>query len=149
MNQEHVKSVVRQDISMNLVHMDEYTIRYISGNNFNPKSARILVLLHGIGASAERWVPVFPGLSKKFEVIIPDIIGFGYSDKPTVEYTMDFFVEFLDRFMKALYIKQATFIGSSFGGFLATEFAMKFPNQVKKLVLSFSSRDYEDVDSNP
>jgi len=126
---------VRQDISMNLVHLDEYTIRYISSNNFNPKSARILVLLHGIGASAERWVPVFPGLSKKFEVIIPDIIGFGYSDKPTVEYTMDFFVEFLDRFMKALYIKQATFIGSSFGGFLATEFAMKFPNQVKKLVL--------------
>ena len=135
MNEEHVISVVRQDISMNLVHMDEYTIRYLSGNNFNPKSKRILVLLHGIGASAERWVPVFPGLSKKFEVIIPDIVGFGYSDKPTVEYTMDFFVEFLDRFMKALYIQQATFIGSSFGGFLATEFTMKFPSQVNKLVL--------------
>lgn len=133
--QEHVKSVVKQDISMNLVHMDEYTIRYLSGFNFNPKSTRILILLHGIGASAERWVPVFPGLSKKFEVIIPDIIGFGYSDKPTVEYSMDFFVEFLNRFMKALSIKQATFIGSSFGGFLATEFAMKFPNQVNKLVL--------------
>ena len=68
----------------------------------------VLVLLHGIGASAERWVPVFPGLSEKFEVIIPDIIGFGYSDKPTVEYTMDFFVEFLDKFMKSLYIKQAS-----------------------------------------
>ena len=86
--------------------MDEYTIRYLSGIDFNPKSARILVLLHGIGASAERWIPVFHGLSQKFEVIIPDIIGFGYSDNPTVEYTMDFFVEFLDRFMKALYIKQ-------------------------------------------
>ncbi|MGB7633708.1 MAG: alpha/beta hydrolase, partial [Nitrososphaeraceae archaeon] len=120
---------------MNLVHMDEYTTRYLSGNNFNPESARVLVLLHGIGASAERWVPVFPGLSEKFEVIIPDIIGFGYSDKPTVEYTMDFFVEFLEKFMKSLYIKQATFIGSSFGGFLATEFTMKFPSQVNKLVL--------------
>ena len=73
MIQEHVKSVVRQDISMNLVHMDEYTIRYLSGNNFDPDGARVLVLLHGIGASAERWVPVFPGLSEKFEVIVPDI----------------------------------------------------------------------------
>jgi len=134
-NQEHVKSIVRQDISTNLVHLDEYTIRYLSGNDFNPDSARILVLLHGIGASAERWTPVFPGLAEKFEVIIPDIIGFGYSDKPTVEYTMDFFVEFLDRFMKALCIKQASFIGWSFGGFLATEFTMKFPSQVDKLVL--------------
>ena len=134
-NQEHVKSVVKQDISMNLVHMDEYTIRYLSGSSFNPRSTRILVLLHGIGASAERWLPVFSGLSKKYEVIIPDIIGFGYSDKPTVEYTMEFFLEFLERFMNALYIKQASFIGSSFGGFLATEFTIKFPSRVNKLVL--------------
>jgi 2-hydroxy-6-oxonona-2,4-dienedioate hydrolase len=120
---------------MNLVHMDDYTIRYLSGFNFNRISNRVLILLHGIGASADRWIPVIPGLSKKFGVIIPDIIGFGYSDKPTVEYTMGFFVEFLNRFMKALRIKQATFIGSSFGGFLATEFAIKFPKQVNKLVL--------------
>lgn len=120
---------------MNLLHLNDYAIRYLSGINFDPESTRILVLLHGIGASAERWLPVFPGLSRKFEVVIPDIIGFGYSDKPTVEYTMEFFVEFLDRFMKALHIKKASFIGSSFGGFLATEFTMKFPNLVNKLVL--------------
>ena len=65
-----------------------------------------MVLLHGIGASAENRVPVFPGLSEKFEVVVPDIIGFGYSDKPTVEYTMDFFVEFLDKFMKSLYMNR-------------------------------------------
>lgn len=120
---------------MNLVHLGGYTIRYLSGEKFNSKGDRILVLLHGIGASAERWMPVFPGLSETFEVIIPDIVGFGYSDKPTVEYTMDFFVDFLYRFLKALDIKHASLIGSSFGGFLATEFSLKFPETVNKLVL--------------
>lgn len=132
---EHVKSVVRHDISMNLVHLDEYTIRYLLGSDFNSESDQILVLLHGIGASAERWTSVFPRLSETFEVIIPDIVGFGYSDKPTVEYTMDFFVGFLDSFMRALHIKQASFVGWSFGGYLATEYAMKFPSKVNKLIL--------------
>jgi 2-hydroxy-6-oxonona-2,4-dienedioate hydrolase len=134
-NYEHVKSVVKENISMNLVCLGEYAIRYLAGNRFDSRSERILVLLHGIGASADRWTAVFPRLSRTFEVIIPDIVGFGYSDKPTVEYTMDFFVEFLDKFMKALSVEQASFIGSSFGGFLATEYALKYPNKVKKLVL--------------
>ncbi|HZI70150.1 MAG TPA: alpha/beta fold hydrolase, partial [Nitrososphaeraceae archaeon] len=53
----------------------------------------VLVLLHGLGASCERWLNVAPMLSKYFRIIIPDIIGFGHSDKSsTEEYRMDYFV---------------------------------------------------------
>jgi 2-hydroxy-6-oxonona-2,4-dienedioate hydrolase len=95
-----------------------------------------LVLLHGLGASAERWMLVADTLSKHFRVIIPDIIGFGYSDKPTVEYTREFFIEFFKGFLEGLNITQPILVGSSFGGYLATEFAIKFNDQIEKLVLA-------------
>jgi len=107
-------------------------IRYLEVGSPNHKT---LILLHGIGASAERWSRVIPGLSKYFHLIIPDIIGFGYSDKPAVEYTMDFFVDFLKVFFDNLSISKASILGSSFGGHVATEFAIRFNHMVEKLVL--------------
>jgi pimeloyl-ACP methyl ester carboxylesterase len=96
----------------------------------------VLVLLHGIGASAERWLPVVSGLSRSFRVIVPDIIGFGYSDKPAVEYTIDFFLTFLRGFLDNLDIWKASIVGSSFGGLLAIEFAIMLSKRVNKLVLA-------------
>ena len=46
-----------------------------------------------------------------FRVIVPDIIGFGYSDKPTVEYTMDFFIEFFEEFIDNVHIHRPIIIG--------------------------------------
>jgi 2-hydroxy-6-oxonona-2,4-dienedioate hydrolase len=91
--------------------------------------------LHGLGGSTERWSFVIPALSKYFRVIIPDIIGFGYSDKPAVEYTMDFFIDFFRSFLDNLGISKASIIGSSLGGHIAAEFAIKFNHTVEKLVL--------------
>ena len=99
-------------------------------------SDKVLLLLHGIGASAETWLPVVPGLSTDFRVIVPDIIVFGYSDKPTVEYTIDFFLEFFQKFLDNLDIQSASIVGSSFGGWMATEFAIRFNNRTHKLVLA-------------
>ena len=91
--------------------------------------------MHGLGASAERWSRVIPTLSTDYRVIAPDIIGFGYSDKPAVEYTMDFFVESLRSFLDNLGISKASIIGSSLGGHIASEFAIRFNHMVEKLVL--------------
>ncbi len=109
-----------------------YTIRYL---DYGSLDSNTLILLHGIGASAERWSHVIPTLSKYFHIVIPDIIGFGYSDKPAVEYTMDFFIDFFRSFLDNLTISKASIIGSSFGGHVATEFAIRFNYMVEKLVL--------------
>jgi pimeloyl-ACP methyl ester carboxylesterase len=90
--------------------------------------------LHGIGASAERWAKVIPS----YMIILgncPDIVGFGYSDKPTVEYNIPFFVKFLEDFLNSLGIKKTSIAGSSFGGLVAAEFAIKNSQMVNKLVL--------------
>jgi 2-hydroxy-6-oxonona-2,4-dienedioate hydrolase len=125
-------SLSKQATSQNFANVNGYRIRYLEAGSPNRK---ILILLHGIGASAERWTYVIPALSKYFHLIVPDIIGFGYSDKPAVEHTMDFFIDFFRSFLENLGISKANIEGSSLGGHVATEFAIRFNHMVEKLVL--------------
>ena len=125
-----------QSTPQKFTNVNGYTIRYLDYELPDGKTnSKILILLHGLGASAERWSRVIPTLSRYYRVIIPDIIGFGYSDKPAVEYTMDFFIDFFRVFLDNLGISKASIIGSSFGGHIATEFAIRFDGMVEKLVL--------------
>jgi 2-hydroxy-6-oxonona-2,4-dienedioate hydrolase len=121
-----------QSTPQKFTNVDGYTIRYL---DYGPPDGKTLILLHGIGASAERWSRVIPALSKYFHVIIPDIVGFGYSDKPAVEYTMDFFIDFFKVFVDNLSIYKSIIIGSSFGGQVASDFDIRFYRMVDKLVL--------------
>lgn len=126
------------EIPNRIVCVNNYAIRYLdydSSEVNRPEKKETLLLLHGIGASAERWLPVVPLLTKNFRIIIPDIIGFGYSDKPTVEYSMNFFVEFIIEFLKCVRIKRTHVMGSSFGGLVASELALKFSSVVRKMIL--------------
>ncbi len=122
-----------QSTSQKVTYVNGYAIRYF---DYGSRDSEPLILLHGIGASAERWIRIVPTLSKYFHIIAPDIIGFGYSDKPTVEYTMDFFIDFFQEFLSNLNITKTSLIGSSFGGHLATEFAIRHNRKIDKLVLA-------------
>jgi 2-hydroxy-6-oxonona-2,4-dienedioate hydrolase len=122
---------------MKLIEVNGYTVRYLRYANLkaSPKKGT-LVLLHGIGASADRWLCVASTLSRYYQLIIPDIVGFGYSDKPTIGYTMDFFVKFFEDFLRKLEVARLSIIGTSFGGYLATEFTIRNLEKVDKLILA-------------
>ncbi len=113
------------------LHIDGNKIRFLESGN----SKKTLVLIHGLGASAERWDQVIPLFAEEFRVIVPDLIGFGYSDKPLVDYTPEFFSEFLKNFFIASDIKRPNLIGSSLGGQIAAEFASSSPQKIEKLIL--------------
>lgn len=113
------------------VKVGQYNIRYIEAG----KGDKTIVLLHGLGASAERWLPVIPHLSTNYRVIVPDIIGFGHSDKPTIDYTVEFLSKFLFDFLNHLFIVKPTLIGSSLGGRILTEYAIQNPQNIEKIVL--------------
>ena len=98
------------------------------------KSKHVL-FLHGLGASAERWGRVIPIFAKHFHVVAPDIIGFGYSDKPEVSYTIPFFSDFVKGFANALGMWHLNLIGASLGGHIAAEVAITSKNMIEKLVL--------------
>ncbi len=118
--------------------VDGNVIRYLDYGKPNA-GAKDLVLLHGIGASSERWLRVAPTLARYFRVVVPDIIGFGYSDKPTVEYTMDFFQGFIAKFFDQLGLSKPSVVASSFGGHVAAEYAIRNGRGLDKLVLVSSA----------
>ena len=118
-------------MTVKTTEIDSNKIRYFEKGT----SKDTLLLLHGLGASAERWEGVISLFAKKFKVIVPDLIGFGYSDKPMVDYTTDYFAEFVSKFVNKVGIKELNVIGSSLGGQIAAESIINHDVNVKKLVL--------------
>ena len=117
------------------VHVDDNKIRYLESGN----SKKTLVLLHGLGASAERWTAVIPIFAEHFRVVVPDLIGFGYSDKPLTDYTLDFFSNFLEKFFIASNVDRPIILGSSLGGQISAEYTSTHPQNVEKLILTSPS----------
>ncbi len=113
------------------LQIDGNKIRYLESGD----SKKTLVLVHGLGASAERWDQVIPLFADEFRVVVPDLIGFGYSDKPLVDYTPEFFSDFLQRFLIASDILRPNLIGSSLGGQICAEFAVSHSQDIEKLIL--------------
>src|SRR5262249_40902813 len=71
-----------------------------------------------------------------YRVLLPDMLGFGYSSKPQgIDYTLDLFCSGLREFLQALGIERCALIGNSLGGAIAIRTAIDHPEQVAKLVL--------------
>lgn len=113
------------------LQIDGNKIRYLESGT----SKNTLVLIHGLGASAERWAQVIPLFEEDFKVVVPDLIGFGYSDKPLVDYTPEFFSDFLEKFFQSADLQRPNIIGSSLGGQIAAEFAASHSKNIEKLIL--------------
>jgi 2-hydroxy-6-oxonona-2,4-dienedioate hydrolase len=94
-----------------------------------------VILLHGLGGAKEFWLANIGALAPKYHVYAIDQIGFGQSDKPLLDYKIATFADFLYGFMQEEKIAKATLVGNSFGGWIATDFAVQHPEMVDKLVL--------------
>jgi 4,5:9,10-diseco-3-hydroxy-5,9,17-trioxoandrosta-1(10),2-diene-4-oate hydrolase len=98
-----------------------------------------VLLLHGLGDSAEIWKQNFEALAAGHRVFAPDLPGFGYTDKPDTEYTPELFIRFIKEFLSALGIGRCHLVGHSLGGGLALKYTLTHPDQVEKLVLVSSA----------
>src|SRR3546814_1500568 len=76
----------------------------------------------------------YPALVKAgYRVILPDLIGYGYSDKPdNVEYPLSFFIECVKQTLDAIGVSHYTLIGNSLGGAIALGFALAHPQNVDR-----------------
>ncbi|SER03109.1 4,5:9,10-diseco-3-hydroxy-5,9,17-trioxoandrosta-1(10),2-diene-4-oate hydrolase [Solimonas aquatica] len=100
----------------------------------------VIVFLHGSGNGASGYSNFkhnYPALVQAgYRCLVLDMIGFGYSDKPTdVEYPLSFFVECLKQLLDTLKIARCTLVGNSLGGAVALGFALDHPEQTERLVL--------------
>tara|TARA_R110002110_G_scaffold88899_10_gene231565 strand:+ start:2151 stop:2948 length:798 start_codon:yes stop_codon:yes gene_type:complete len=105
-------------------------------------SGEALFLLHGNAGSGAVWQNVIPGLARHFRVFAHDRAGFGQSDETKSEDLgpQDYADELRD-LMAATGISRAHICGISFGGMVAQCFALKYPEQVSRLVLVGTTAD--------
>jgi len=95
-----------------------------------------LVLLHPSPSSLHSFDGLTAELSKKFRVIRLDLPGYGLTGPNTTgDYSLRWYMQFLDSFLTALQVDSCHLAGNSFGGRLACEYAYERPARVKKLVL--------------
>ena len=98
-----------------------------------------LLLIHGSGPGVSAWANwrlVFPILSQQYHLYAPDVVGFGYSDRPEgIEYGIDVWAEHMINFLEAVNEKKVSIIGNSFGGAIALHVAKRRPDLINKLIL--------------
>ena len=103
---------------------------YCAGRRGTP-----IVLIHGLGNSAEAWSPLILRLSKEYLVYALDLPGFGKTPVAPEGYNIATHVLYLKRFLDALGYPQVTLVGNSLGGWIATRFAVAYPERVHHLYL--------------
>jgi len=98
-----------------------------------------VLLIHGSGPGVSAWANwrlVLPALARSRRAIAPDMVGFGFTDRPAgVRYDMATWVQQTLDLMDALDLERADVVGNSFGGALALALAIRAPQRVRRLVL--------------
>lgn len=102
-------------------------------------SGEPVIFIHGSGPGAsghsnfKQNYPAF--VAAGYRTIVPDLPGYGASDKPDTLYTLDFFVAALSNLLDALEIQRCVLVGNSLGGAIAIKLALDQPQRVSRLVL--------------
>jgi len=109
-------------------------------------SGHPVLLLHGSGPGVSAWANwrlLLPVLAQRRRVVAPDLLGFGYTERPADpanppkggEYRMEVWVQQAIDLLDTLGIEQTDLVGNSFGGALALALAIAHPKRVRRLVL--------------
>jgi len=94
-----------------------------------------LVLLHGILDSHRTWRRAAPLLAPHFRVIMPDLIGHGYSGRPDASYTLSYHADVIAAWMQAIGVERAHICGHSLGGGIAQWLLLQHRVRVARLAL--------------
>jgi pimeloyl-ACP methyl ester carboxylesterase len=124
----HYISLTIQGQPLKMSYMD------VQPANANGKT---VLLLHGKNFNGAYWRQTARALSDKgFRVVIPDQVGFGKSSKPTtLQYSFQLLARNTKAILDTLRITNASVLGHSMGGMLATRFTLMYPEMVDKLIL--------------
>ena len=137
----------RQHVRSETVEVEGNAVHYFEAMpSTGPDAAgagRTLVLVHGLGSRGEDWSPLIASLAAAgFHVYVPDLLGYGRSAKPDVDYSITLEEELVANFMQALEIERADLGGWSMGGWIALKLAADRPELVDRLMVFDSAGVY-------
>jgi pimeloyl-ACP methyl ester carboxylesterase len=103
-----------------------------------PKDAPAVIFLHGITGSRRYWNRGVPRLSGSFRLILPDLLGFGLSPKPHLEYTLEVYRRSVRDLVERLGLdrRPVLFVAHSLGCLIALNYAAAHPHVARMALLS-------------
>lgn len=112
-----------------------YEMHYLEEGRGDP-----VVWVHGSGPGVNGYSNFSPNYkviaAAGYRSVMPDMIGFGWSSKPTgIDYTLELFVQTLREFLDQMEISRCVLIGNSLGGAISMKLAIDHPQRVSKLVV--------------
>lgn len=101
-----------------------------------PKAnGKTVMLLHGKNFNGYYWKEVIAFLSAAgYRVIVPDQVGWGFSDKPNIHYSFHLLADNTHHLLDSLGIKKVSLLAHSMGGMLGTRFTLMYPDMVERLI---------------
>ena len=95
----------------------------------------VLILLHGMFSSLHTWEEWIDTLKEDFRVIALDAPNYGLTGAHPKGMFKHIYSDFLNDFTDALGISECMLAGNSLGGWMSWEFAGRYPEKVKKVIL--------------
>jgi pimeloyl-ACP methyl ester carboxylesterase len=106
-------------------------IHFIVGGTGRP-----VVLVHGLGGRSDDWASVMPRMiTGGFTVYALDLLGYGASGRPDVDYSIALEAETVRQFLDQEKLEQVDLVGWSMGGWVALKLAAEYPQRVRTLTL--------------
>jgi haloalkane dehalogenase len=122
---------VRFDVVLPRVDVLDSTMAYREAGNL---ATPVALFLHGNPTSSYMWRNIIPVVAQVAHCIAPDLIGFGQSGKPDIEYRFPDHVRYLDAFLDKVGISSAFVIAHDWGTGLAFHLAARRPEFIRGLV---------------
>lgn len=120
-----------EGVRSDYVQLGPYRIHYLAGGQGKP-----LVLVHGLGGRAQDWALLIPTLMRHgYRVYALDLLGFGESQRPDVDYSIALQTAVLSQFFDSQHLGRVDLGGWSMGGWIALKFTLAHPEQVRRLVV--------------
>jgi pimeloyl-ACP methyl ester carboxylesterase len=102
-----------------------------------------LLLIHGLGSRGADWAPLIPGFAAQgFHVYAPDLLGYGRSARPDVDYSIATEESVVVQFMQTMGLQRAHVIGWSMGGWIVMKLALDHPALVDRLAVYDTAGTY-------
>ncbi len=104
-------------------------------------SGPAVVLIHGLGVSGRYMVPLLHRLAPRFQVVAPDLPGFGRSADPPEPLGLAAMADGLAEWMTAIDLPRAALVGNSLGCQVVAHFAKRHPERLTRAVLVSPTMD--------
>jgi haloalkane dehalogenase len=121
---------IHSDIALPQINVLNSTMAYREAGD---SEAPVALFLHGNPTSSYIWRKILPMVAQLAHCIAPDLIGFGQSGKPDIEYRFSDHVRYFDAFLEQAGITSAFVIAQDWGSGLAFDLASRRPDFIHEL----------------